>query len=359
MNTALAIAIALLAGLAMAVQTPTNGSLGVLCAVERSSVVNFLGGWLLLALLVALAGTGDLALAAHAPWWQLLGGVYGIYIVLAVSAATPVLGVALTLMAVMFGQLTAGMVIDTLGLLDVARLPFSPLRAAGCLAVAVGIAFVYVSRWKLGKAAAIGRVAASEVAVRKNAAGDAAVGKVAIGETAAGEARQGGASARNVAGRRGDAARAVRYLLLVLAAGVVSSMQSPTNTALSRRVGSLEASFVNFSVGLVIACVVLAVRCVRRGEKPVPPRSVLRRTRPWQYVGGLYGMVIVIAAILATPAIGVGLLMACEMLGQLAGGMVIDGLGLLRTPKVRLDGWRLGGVAWIALGIVLVTLARL
>lgn len=354
MNTALAIAIALLAGLAMAVQTPTNGSLGVLCAVERSSVVNFLGGWLLLALLVAFAGTGDLALAAHAPWWQLLGGVYGIYIVLAVSAATPVLGVALTLMAVMFGQLTAGMVIDTLGLLDVARLPFSPLRAAGCLAVAVGIAFVYVSRWKLGKAAAIGRAA-----VRKIAVDDAAVGKVAIGETAAGEARQGDASARNVAGRRGDAARAVRYLLLVLAAGVVSSMQSPTNTALSRRVGSFEASFVNFSVGLVIACVVLAVRCVRRGEKPVPPRSVLRRTRPWQYVGGLYGMVIVIAAILATPAIGVGLLMACEMLGQLAGGMVIDGLGLLRTPKVRLDGWRLGGVAWIALGIVLVTLARL
>lgn len=344
MNTALAIAIALFAGLAMAVQTPTNGSLGVLCAVERSSVVNFLGGWLLLALLVAFAGTGDLALAAHAPWWQLLGGVYGIYIVLAVSAATPVLGVALTLMAVMFGQLTAGMVIDTLGLLDVARLPFSPLRAAGCLAVAVGIAFVYVSRWKLGKAAAVGRAAVSEAAVRK---------------IAAGEARQGDASARNVAGRRGDAARAVRYLLLVLVAGVVSSMQSPTNAALSRRVGSLEASFVNFSVGLVIACVVLAVRCVRRGERPVPPRSVLRRTRPWQYVGGLYGVVIVIAAILATPAIGVGLLMACEMLGQLAGGMVIDGLGLLRTPKVRLDGWRLGGVAWIALGIVLVTLARL
>lgn len=354
MNTALAIAIALLAGIAMAVQTPTNGSLGVLCAVERSSVVNFLGGWLLLALLVAFAGTGDLALAAHAPWWQLLGGAYGIYIVLAVSAATPVLGVALTLMAVMFGQLTAGMVIDTLGLLDVARLPFSPLRAAGCLAVAVGIAFVYVSRWKLGKAAAVGRAAVSGVA-----AGEAAVGKVAIGETAAGEARQGDASARNVAGRRGDAARAVRYLLLVLVAGVVSSMQSPTNTALSRHVGSLEASFVNFSVGLVIACVVLAVRCVRRGERPVPPRSVLRRTRPWQYVGGLYGVVIVIAAILATPAIGVGLLMACEMLGQLAGGMVIDGLGLLRTPKVRLDGWRLGGVAWIALGIVLVTLARL
>lgn len=354
MNTALAIAIALLAGLAMAVQTPTNGSLGVLCAVERSSVVNFLGGWLLLALLVAFAGTGDLALAAHAPWWQLLGGVYGIYIVLAVSAATPVLGVALTLMAVMFGQLTAGMAIDTLGLLDVVRLPFSSLRAAGCLAVAVGIAFVYVSRWKLGKAAVVGRAA-----VRKIAAGDAAVGKIAIGETAAGEARQGDASARGAAGRRGDAARAVRYLLLVLAAGVVSSMQSPTNAALSRRVGSFEASFVNFSVGLVIACVVLAVRCVRRGERPVPPRSVLRRTRPWQYVGGLYGMVIVIAAILATPAIGVGLLMACEMLGQLAGGMVIDGLGLLRTPKVRLDGWRLGGVAWIALGIVLVTLARL
>lgn len=355
MNTALAIAIALLAGLAMAVQTPTNGSLGVLCAVERSSVVNFLGGWLLLALLVAFAGTGDLALAAHAPWWQLLGGVYGIYIVLAVSAATPVLGVALTLMAVMFGQLTAGMVIDTLGLLDVARLSFSPLRAAGCLAVAVGIAFVYVSRWKLGKAAAVGRAET----VGRTADGRTALSEAAVRKIAAGEARQGDASARNVAGRRGDAARAVRYLLLVLVAGVVSSMQSPTNTALSRHVGSLEASFVNFSVGLVIACVVLAVRCVRRGEKPVPPRSVLRRTRPWQYVGGLYGVVIVIAAILATPAIGVGLLMACEMLGQLAGGMVIDGLGLLRTPKVRLDGWRLGGVAWIALGIVLVTLARL
>lgn len=343
MSASLAIGIALLAGLAMAVQTPTNGSLGVLCAVQRSSVVNFLGGWILLAVLVATVGTGDLGHAAQAPWWQFLGGVYGVYIVLAVSAATPVLGVALTLMAVMFGQLTAGMVIDTLGLLDATRLPFSPLRALGCLAVAVGIAFVYVSRWKLGKAAAVAHEVSKHDARKR--------------ETGRRESRRRDDGRRDTSRR--DAGTAARYLVLVLVAGVVSSMQSPTNTALARHVGSIEASFVNFSVGLLLALVALAVRCARLHEKPIPPRAVLRRTSPWQYLGGMYGTVIVIAAVLATPVIGVGLLMACEMLGQLAGGMVIDGLGLLRTPKVRLDGWRIGGVAWIALGIVLVTLARL
>lgn len=337
MNAASAIAVALLAGLAMAVQTPTNGSLGVLCAVERSTVVNFLGGWILLALLVVTVGSGDLALAAQAPWWQFLGGAYGVYIVLAVSAATPVLGVALTLAVVMLGQLTAGMAIDTLGVLDAARLPFSALRAAGCAAVAVGIVFVYVSRWKLGKASAAARKAAARGASWQSGAGSDDPG----------------------ADETGDAWRAVYLMVMVFVAGVVSAMQSPTNAALSRHVGSLEASFVNFSVGLVAAFAALAVRCVRRGERPVPPRDALRRTRPWQYAGGVYGTVIVVAAVLATPVIGVGLLMACEMFGQLVGGMVIDGLGLLHTPRVRLDGWRLGGVLWIAVGIALVTAARL
>lgn len=318
MGEAAAIAMASGAGLAMAVQSPTNGSLGTRIGVHRATVVNFLGGEIVLALAVTLFGTGDLSRLAVVPRWQLLGGVYGIAVVLAVSAATPVLGVALTLTAVMLGQLTGGMVIDAFGWFETQRQPLGALRVLGCLATLAGIVFVYVSRQGLQKG---------------------------IGGQADAPFRADGT--------------ALRLLALVFGSGVLSAIQSPTNAALVRHIGSLEAPLVNFTVGLVLALAVEVIVSLAHGERVLPSAKQFEGTSPWQYVGGLYGVAIVILAVKSTPVIGVGLMVTCQMLGQLGGGMVIDGFGLLRTPRVRMDGWRIAGVCAIALGIALVALGEM
>lgn len=318
MGEGAAIAMASGAGLAMALQTPTNGSLGTRIGVHRATVVNFLGGEILLALAVTLFGTGDLAQLSVVPWWQFLGGFYGISVVLAVSTATPVLGVALTLTAVMLGQVTGGMVIDAFGWFETQRQPLDALRVLGCVATLLGIVFVYFSRQRLQKG---------------------------IGGQADAPFRADGA--------------ALRLLALVFCSGVLSAIQSPTNAALVRHVGSLEAPLVNFTVGLALALIVAIVTSRMHGERILPSARQLGETSPWQYTGGVYGVAIVILAVRSTPVIGVGLMVACQMLGQLGGGMVIDGFGLMRTPRVRMDGWRVAGVCAIALGIVLVALGEM
>jgi len=318
MGEVAAIVMASGAGLAMALQSPTNGSLGTRIGAHRATIVNFLGGEILLVLAVALFGTGDLTQLAVVPWWQFLGGFYGIAVVLAVATATPVLGVALSLTAVMLGQVSGGMVIDAFGWFETQRQPLDALRVLGCLATLVGIVFVYISRQRLQKG---------------------------LGGQADAPFRVDGA--------------ALRLLALVFCSGVLSAIQSPTNAALVRHVGSLEAPLVNFTVGLALALVVGAVTSRMHGERLLPPVQDLRGTSPWQYTGGVYGVAIVILAVRSTPVIGVGLMVTCQMLGQLGGGMVIDAFGLMRTPRVRMDGWRIAGVGAIGLGIVLVALGEM
>ena len=56
--------------------------------------------------------------------------------------------------------------------------------------------------------------------------------------------------------------------------------------------------------------------------------------------------------------IGVGLMMACGMLGQLSGGMAVDTWGLMEAPRVKVDRWRIVGILVIAAGICCIAAAK-
>jgi len=57
-----------------------------------------------------------------------------------------VLGVGLTMATIMLGQMTSGVIIDTLGLLQSKRMPLEKLRVAGIALIALGIIVVCIGR---------------------------------------------------------------------------------------------------------------------------------------------------------------------------------------------------------------------
>lgn len=298
-----AILLTILGGLGLSVQVPTNAALSRRVGPLQTTLTCFVLDMVVLAVVVLLTGGWPaLSRLGTVPAWELLGGLAGVSSVCLTVVATPVLGVALELTMFMLGQLLMGMVVDQLGLLGTSSIAVGPLRIAGCAVVVVGIALVYVGR-------------------------------------------------RDAGAVDGESGRLGRYAGVAFAAGVLSSIQSPINATLAVTVGVFGASLVNFVVGSAALLVVVLV--TQRGRlRPV------RGTAPWKMIGGLYGIAYTVANVVATPVIGVGMMMSCGMLGQLAGGMAVDSLGLLEAPRVRVDGWRIAGVAVVAAGILLIAAAK-
>ena len=298
-----ALALAVATGVAMAVQSPTNASLGPFVGSLQASLTNFVVGLLASVVLMLAFASGDFRLIVTASPWQLLGGLYGAFMVLAVVIATPRLGVMLLSTMTMLGQLVGGLLVDGLGLLGMAQVPITGMRLGGCALVLAGIVCVHMAN------------------------------------------RSGGPSAESTR-------KLPIFMALPFLAGAVCCLQPPTNAALRGVVGTFEASVVSFAGGTLITLVMVLV--ANKGKL----RSY-KGAKPWQFTGGLLGALGVVLAAVYGPALGMSLWMAGTMLGQLVGSMVIDGLGLLGLRKIPINRGRVLGAAFIAVGIVCVTAAKL
>lgn len=297
--------LAVVSGLCSAFQSPTNATLSRYAGKLQSTCVSFGGGAVLLAILCLCVGTGDLSGLADASWWQLLGGVYGVCIVLTITMAIPRLGAALTSTILMMGQISMGAVIDTFGLMQMAAVPLAPGRIVGCLLVLAGIILVYKGK-KVHEA-----------------------GKTYNRQT-------------------------ILVVLCTFLAGVAGAVQSPTNTALSQHVGKLEASFMSFGTGFLFIFIITLI--VTKGHL-LAGRTP--GTEWWMTIGGAYGASVVFINIIAIPHLGAAVLMIATMLGQLGGGMLVDSFGLLRTAKTRMNLWRSAGMVFIAAGILCVAVTKM
>jgi len=141
----------------------------------------------------------------------------------------------------------------------------------------------------------------------------------------------------------------VRYLLgaVMFVIGAVSAMQPPVNAALGRRTGALEASTVSFAVGTIaLLALVVLMRDGSLREAVGAPW--------WQLTGGLMGALFVTSAVILVPRLGATGVVAGSVAGQLAGGLLIDQLGLFGLTRQGLTPVRLAGVVLLALGGMLI-----
>jgi transporter family-2 protein len=140
----LALILAIVGGVLLAVQAPTNALLGKASGSPIiAAFISFLIGTF--ALGAAVLGTSGKLLdpsLKQVPWYAWLGGFYGAFFVAVAAFGAPRVGVGVLLTAAIAGQLAAALVLDHFGLFGLARHPITLTRAAGLLLVLVGAALV-------------------------------------------------------------------------------------------------------------------------------------------------------------------------------------------------------------------------
>lgn len=145
MNGALlSLVLAVIGGVLLAVQAPTNAMLGKASGSPIvAAFISFLIGTLALGGVVAATSGRLLAPELKAvPWYAWVGGFYGAFFVAVAAFGAPRVGVGVLLTAAIAGQLAAALVLDHYGLLGLERHPVTLTRALGFVLVLVGAALV-------------------------------------------------------------------------------------------------------------------------------------------------------------------------------------------------------------------------
>jgi transporter family-2 protein len=131
------------AGGLIAAQAPINAGLGRATGSIPAALVSFSVGTLALAAVVVLSGkAGGLGSTFDVSWYYLLGGFLGALYVLNALIAVSVIGAGGVAAATVFGQLTASVAIDRLGLFGLDQVPLSPERVIGVALLLAGTVLI-------------------------------------------------------------------------------------------------------------------------------------------------------------------------------------------------------------------------
>lgn len=131
----------LMGGAMLAAQAPINARLrSALGSPFGSAVVSFTTGLAFLLIALVVSGQfGRLTGVGTGPWWAYLGGALGAFFVVVGLLAVPRVGVTVTFVAVIAGQMLSGMLIDRFGWLNVPAqaLTWERVTAVGLVGVAL------------------------------------------------------------------------------------------------------------------------------------------------------------------------------------------------------------------------------
>jgi transporter family-2 protein len=141
------------------------------------------------------------------------------------------------------------------------------------------------------------------------------------------------------------------YALLALVIGLIVPLQAAVNNELKTTIGgsTLLAALVSFACGtLVLAVVALAMQEKWRGLALVVDAPW------WQLTGGAMGALFVFGTTLLAPRVGLAVMMALIVGGQVLSSLAFDRIGLLGAPIRELTTPRLLGALLTILGVLLV-----
>ena len=139
-------------------------------------------------------------------------------------------------------------------------------------------------------------------------------------------------------------------LLVTVAAGGIVAAQAPANNVISHKIGDLGAVTVNFIAGTVL---ILFVAFVFEGGYDIDDGV---DTPAWYYwvLGGLGGVLIVVATLVAVRELGAGGVTAAVIAGQLSTSVVLDRLGVLGLDERAITWEKLLGIALLTAGAILI-----
>ncbi|MBP1989330.1 DMT family transporter [Paenibacillus eucommiae] len=133
----------ILSGLGLSSQAAINGGLGKNTGAMEAALISFLIGSIGLILLVLFFGKGNLLEVFKVPKWQLLGGLLGAIYISILAYAVPKVGVSISVISVICGQMTMSMLIDHYGWFQSQRLPINGYRVMGVMLLLAAVVFIY------------------------------------------------------------------------------------------------------------------------------------------------------------------------------------------------------------------------
>ncbi|WP_456295468.1 DMT family transporter [Vibrio sp. AK197] len=146
--TIIMIVLSIIGGALLSIQAAINGQLGNKVGVFRCAFLTFSVGALVTALLIFYFEPNHAVTLMDVPKWQLLGAMCGVpYIVIMVIAVQRI-GVAVSTVAVIFGQLLMSMLIDNFGWFGNSEITLSAPRIGAIICLAAALYFIYASSRK-------------------------------------------------------------------------------------------------------------------------------------------------------------------------------------------------------------------
>ncbi|MFZ5646209.1 MAG: DMT family transporter [Bacillota bacterium] len=138
-----------------------------------------------------------------------------------------------------------------------------------------------------------------------------------------------------------------RLMALIIAAlsGVTMAFQGTLNSALSKVIGLLEATFVVHLVGLVFVSLLLFVFKLGEGKL-----TLISQAPIYTYLGGILGVIITYGVIRSIPKVGVAPATTAIILGQVLTAGIIDHFGLFGMDRLCFNWYRVGGTLLMACG---------
>ena len=134
-----------------------------------------------------------------------------------------------------------------------------------------------------------------------------------------------------------------------LAVGALIALQPPANAALAKHVGDLGAALVSAAITVTILAVLLLVFA------DPSQLSGLSAFKPRYAIGGIGGAAVVAVSLVAVRALGIAGVISLLVAGQLFISVLADRLGWFGVTEVGLTPRRLGGIALVLVGTLLIT----
>jgi bacterial/archaeal transporter family-2 protein len=142
------------------------------------------------------------------------------------------------------------------------------------------------------------------------------------------------------------------FLLIIFAlvAGALVPLQLTFNGQLGGVTkNAFTASLIVFLVGTVALSIILIAM-----RPQLPALADLAAAPKTVWLGGLIATFYIIAVVVITPRLGVGLTVSLILVAQLCTGVLLDHLGAFGNPQHSFTLWRACGLAMMIGGVVLI-----
>jgi transporter family-2 protein len=140
------------------------------------------------------------------------------------------------------------------------------------------------------------------------------------------------------------------FLLFAIVAGMTSALQSGANNTLQK---SLNTPLWTVAIVSMVTMATSLVLAIGAGER-FPSGSTMAQTPWWAWIGGLFGIVFVLATVFASPKLGAGVFVALIVTASTVTSLVLDHFGLMSFDVHPAGIGRIAGALLMVAGVALV-----